>query len=62
VGDFIRRRHIISISNDPACLGAGCCVLMVRTTGTVEIVLDTALADSVGARFSTVFAMMVKRK
>jgi hypothetical protein len=35
---------------------------MVRTEGTVEIVLDTALADSVGARFSTVFAMMVKRK
>jgi len=62
IGEFIRRRRIVSISNDPACVGAGCCVLMVRTEGTVEIVLDTALADSVGARFSTVFAMMVKRK
>jgi hypothetical protein len=62
VGEFIRRRRIVSISDDPACIGAGCCVLMVRAEGTVEIVLDTALADSVGARFSTVFAMMVKRK
>lgn len=62
IGEFIKRRRVVSISNDPSCLGARCCVLMVRTSGNVEIVLDTALADSVGARFSTVFSMMVKRK
>src|ERR1700722_4698819 len=62
VTEFIRQRHVISISNDPACVGAGCCVLMVRTANGVEIVLDTALAEAVGAHFSTVFAMMVKRK
>lgn len=62
IGDFIRRRHVVSISDDPACLDARCCVLMVSTANGVNIVLDTALADTVGARFSTVFAMMVKRK
>ncbi len=35
---------------------------MVRTGSGVEIVLQTALADVVGARFSTVFMMMVKRQ
>jgi hypothetical protein len=62
ITDFIRRRHVVSISNDPACLDAHCCVLMVSTANGVNIVLDTALADSVGAHFSTVFAMMVKRR
>ena len=62
IGEFVRRRHVVSISNDPACLSARCCVLMVRTGNEVEIVLDTALADSAGAQFSTVFSMMVKRK
>ncbi len=60
--DFIRHRHVVSISNDPACLDARCCVLMVSTANGVNIVLDTALADSIGAHFSTVFAMMVKRR
>ena len=62
VADVVRRRRIVSISSDPACLNARCCVLHVRTGGGVEIVLDTALADAVGARFSPVFAMMVKRR
>jgi hypothetical protein len=62
IGEFLRRRHLVSISNDPACMEAKCCVLMVRTTGGVEIVLDTQLAEAVGAHFSSVFTMMVKRK
>lgn len=62
VADAVRRRRIVSISSDPACLDARCCVLHVRTASGVEIVLDTALADAVGARFSPVFAMMVKRR
>jgi hypothetical protein len=60
--EFLRRRHLVSISNDPACMDAKCCVLMVRTVGGVEIVLDTQLAEAVGAHFSSVFTMMVKRK
>jgi hypothetical protein len=62
IGEFLRRRQLVSISNDPACMEAKCCVLMVRTTGGVEIVLDTQLAEAVGAHFSSVFTMMVKRK
>lgn len=57
-----RRRHLVTISNDPACLGQKCCVLMVRTDRGVEIIMQTALAEAVGAHFSTVFAMMVKRQ
>jgi hypothetical protein len=60
--DALHRRRIVSISSDPACLDEKVCVLMVRTGSRVEIVLDTALADAVGARFSPVFAMVVKRK
>jgi F0F1-type ATP synthase membrane subunit c/vacuolar-type H+-ATPase subunit K len=60
--DAARRRHLVTISSDPACLDQKCCVLMVRTDRGVEIILQTALAEAVGARFSTVFSMMVKRQ
>ena len=62
VADYVRRQHVVSISSDPACLDAKCCVLMVQSGSGVNIVLDTALADAAGARFSSVFTMMVKRK
>ena len=62
VGEVVRKRHIVSISTSPACLESKCCVLMVHTDRKVEIVLDTALAEAAGARFSSVFAMMVKRR
>jgi hypothetical protein len=60
--DTARRRHLVTISNDPACLDQKCCVLMIHAGRGVEITIQTALADAVGARFSTVFSMMVKRK
>lgn len=60
--DVILRRRLVSISSDPACLDGKLCVLMVHTGPRVEIVLDAALADAVQARFSPVFAMVVKRK
>ncbi len=62
VAEMVRKRHIVSISTSPACLESKCCVLMVHTDRKVEIVLDTALADAAGALFSSVFAMMVKRR
>ncbi len=62
MAESVRRRRIVSISNDPTCLDARCCVLLIRTTRGVEIILDSALADAVGARFSSVFSMMVKRR
>lgn len=56
------RLHLVSISDDPACIDNRSCVLMVRTGQQVEISLNTSLADAVGARFSLVFMMMVKRR
>jgi YfiR/HmsC-like len=62
IADAVRTRRLISISNDPTCIETSCCVLMVQGHGSVEIVLDTQLAEAAGAKFSSVFAMMVKRK
>ena len=62
ITDVVKRRHIVSVAADPACLAAKCCVLSVHSDRKVEIVLDTALADAAGAHFSSVFAMMVKRQ
>jgi hypothetical protein len=58
----MRRLRLVSISDDPGCADTKCCVLMVRTGQRVEISLNRALADAVGARFSLVFTMVVKRK
>jgi YfiR/HmsC-like len=57
----IRRLRAVSISDDPACMPAKCCVLLVRSAQRVEITLNSALADVAGARFSPVFIMVVKR-
>ena len=59
---YVRQHRVVSISSDPACLTVQCCVLMVRAGSSTEIVLDTELAAATGARFSSVFTMMVKRK
>ncbi len=59
--EAILRHHLVSISDDPICIEAKCCVLTVRAGQRVEITLNTALADAVGARFSLVFTMVVKR-
>ena len=60
--DTMRRRRLVSLSDDPSCGDTGCCVVLVGTGQRVEISLNTALADAVGARFSLVFTMVVKRK
>ena len=60
--ETIRRYHLVSLSDDPMCANIQCCVIAVRTGQRVEISLNTALADEVGARFSLVFIMVVKRK
>ena len=60
--DMARRRHLLIMSNDPGCLDQHCCMLVVRDTGRVEITMDSALAQSAGVTFSSVFAMMVKHR
>jgi hypothetical protein len=62
IADIARRKHLLVMSNDPACLDQHCCMLMIRDSGRVEIVLDSDLAQSAGVSFSSVFAMMVKHK
>jgi hypothetical protein len=62
INEVARRHHLITISTDPSCLDAKCCVLMVQANDRVKIVLDTAVADAVGANFSSIFAMMVERR
>lgn len=62
IADAARKRRLMVVSTNPECLNTGCCVLMVHTQGRVRIVLDTQMADVVGANFSSVFAMMVERK
>ena len=60
--DCVRRHHLVTLSDDPLCANAQCCVITVHAGPRVEISLNTALADAVGARFSLVFTMVVKRK
>lgn len=62
IADAVRRQQVVSITSDPACLDARCCVLMVQAGSGVNIVLDTTLAAAAGAQFSSVFTMMVKRR
>jgi hypothetical protein len=62
LADAVRRLQIVSISSDPACLDARCCVLLVQAGAGVNIVLDTALSAAAGVQFSSVFTMMVKRR
>jgi hypothetical protein len=60
--DCVRRHHLVTLSDDPLCAVTQCCVIAVRAGPRVEISLNTALADAVGARFSLVFTMVVKSK
>jgi hypothetical protein len=62
VGDYVRHQSVVSVSSDPQCLDVQSCVLMVQARSSTSVVLDTALARAVGAKFSTVFTMLVKRK
>jgi hypothetical protein len=60
--DSIRRHRVVSISDDLQCADTQCCVIAVHAGQRVEISLNTALADAVGAHFSLVFTMVVRRK
>lgn len=62
VADVARHRKLVTVATDPACLTQETCVLMVKAGTRVHIVLNTQLASTVGASFSSVFTMMVERK
>ena len=62
IAEAVRHLHIVSISNDIACLEVRYCVLMVQAGAGVNITLDTTLSTAADVQFSSVFAMMVKRR
>jgi len=59
-GAFAKSKKILSISSDMACVQSGACVMGVAATPKVEIVVNSATAAAVGAKFKAAFKMMIK--
>jgi len=59
-GAFAKSKKILSISSDMACVESGACVMGVAASPKVEIVVNTATANAVGAHFKAAFKMMIK--
>ncbi|ESQ75765.1 hypothetical protein [Asticcacaulis sp. AC402] len=60
VGSAAKSKKILSIGSDMACVKAGACVMGVAATPKVEIVVNSATAAAVGAKFKAAFKMMIK--
>lgn len=59
-GAFAKAKKILSISSDMACVQSGACVMGVAATPKVEIVVNSATAAAIGAKFKAAFKMMIK--
>ena len=53
-------RSILSIGFDPACTGAGYCVLTVSEEPRVQIIVSKAAAAAANLKFNSSFLMLVK--
>ncbi len=60
VGGVAKSKKILSISSDMACVQSGACVMGVAASPKVEIVVNSATAAAVGAKFKAAFKMMIK--
>lgn len=60
VGAVAKSKKALSISSDMACVKSGACVMGVAATPKVEIVVNSATAAAVGAKFKAAFKMMIK--
>lgn len=60
VGAAAKSKKLITIGSDPACVKSGACVMGVTTVPKVEITVNRAAADAVGAAFKAAFRMMIK--
>lgn len=60
VGGIAKSKKVLSISSDMACVQSGACVMGVAATPKVEIVVNSATAAAVGAKFKAAFKMMIK--
>ncbi len=59
-GAVAKSKKILSISSDMACVNSGACVMGVAASPKVEIVVNSATAAAVGAKFKAAFKMMIK--
>ena len=59
-GAFAKSKKTLSISSDMACVTSGACVMGVAASPKVEIVVNSATAAAVGAKFKAAFKMMIK--
>ncbi len=57
-----RANEILVVSLHQSCIDLGLCVMWVKGVPDVRIVLNHAAAESVNARFSTTFRMMVQER
>jgi len=51
----------LTVSTDDKCLGLGC-VLVVRTSPHVDILVSTAAVNQTGAKFASAFSMMITKR
>lgn len=56
------KAHAVTVSFDLGCVGAGRCVLGVRTAPKVEIIVSRAARQASGVAFSQAFLMLVTEK
>ncbi|ESQ89376.1 hypothetical protein ABAC460_12765 [Asticcacaulis sp. AC460] len=59
-GAYAKSKKMLSISSDMACVQSGACVMSVAATPKVEIVVNSATAAAIGARFKAAFKMMIR--
>lgn len=59
-GAAAKAKKTLSISSDMACVKSGACVMGVAATPKVEIVVNSAAAAAIGAKFKAAFKMMIK--
>lgn len=60
VGAAAKAKKLVTISSDPACVKSGACVMGVITSPKVEITVNRAAAQAVGAAFKAAFRMMIR--
>jgi len=62
IANITRARHLISFADDEGYLRRDCCILVVRSQPTVDIILNVRGAEAAGVRFATVFILVVRRQ
>jgi hypothetical protein len=59
IAEASARRHIVTISNDLACVTSGYCVMGVRSEPRVQVIINRKLADRSSIDFAPGFRLLV---